>query len=133
MTEKVGVANDSIVAEDGSMGDEEASYPAKADSDEECSSDSVGIKNIIEQNKSELEANIVVVEQSGLSDVSCVVCSEVLMDPCTLHCGHSFCLLCLASMWKKMNMAAASNLKCPVCREPWGSYPGVNIQLRYVI
>jgi len=131
MTEKVGEANDILVVDEKSLEDEEASYPAKADSDEECSDSVRNESVIVEKSTSELEANKVVEEQNVLSDdVSCVVCSEILVDPCTLNCGHSFCLLCLASMWKKMNMAAPSHLKCPVCREPWHSYPGVNIQLR---
>ena len=64
-------------------------------------------------------------------DISCVVCAEVLVEPCTLHCGHSFCQLCLAALWKCSGKSPA-NLLCPVCRQPWVNFPGVNIQLRQV-
>lgn len=72
--------------------------------------------------------------QTSISeDLLCTICASVLHDPMSLHCGHSFCQLCLASMWKSSgNPSSAVNLKCPVCRSPWRNFPGVNIQLRYI-
>ena len=112
----------------------ESSYPAKAESDEEVDLDVVPtrvIQNITHQTS---RATSQVEEESAAvrDDISCVVCAEVLVDPCTLHCGHSFCQLCLASIWKNKTLPSPANLHCPVCRQPWGSYPGVNIQLRQV-
>ena len=72
--------------------------------------------------------------QTSISeDLLCTICASVLHDPMSLHCGHSFCQLCLASMWKSSGKpTSAVDLKCPVCRSPWRNFPGINIQLRYV-
>ena len=66
-------------------------------------------------------------KDSILDDFTCAICAQMLIDPMTLHCGHSFCQLCLASMWQQH----PSKLLCPVCRQPWRNLPGINIQLRY--
>lgn len=63
-------------------------------------------------------------------DFLCAVCAEVFVEPSTLHCGHSFCQLCLAALWKSNRNKPPSQLYCPVCRQPWVNFPGVNIQLR---
>ncbi|XP_067296574.1 bifunctional apoptosis regulator-like [Pseudorasbora parva] len=60
-----------------------------------------------------------------VSEFSCHCCYEVLIDPTTLTCGHSFCRHCLALWW-------ANNLRdeCPECRAVWQGFPKVNILLR---
>ena len=63
-------------------------------------------------------------------DFTCAICAQMLVDPLTLHCGHSFCQLCLASMWAAKQKPSPMRLECPVCRQPWRNLPGVNIQLR---
>lgn len=112
-----------------SRDDDVSSYPAKAESDEEVEL----ISNVSESHQtSSHSASGETREAEDVScqdDISCIVCAEVLVDPCTLHCGHSFCQLCLASVWKNRAVSPA-NLHCPICRQPWGSYPGINIQLR---
>ncbi len=110
----------------------EANFPGKAESeDEDCDL----TEN--EENASKVRQDVagmvgtLGVQHCISDDMSCVVCSEVLVDPCSLQCGHSFCLLCLANLWKSKGRAPPSRLQCPVCRESWGSsYPGINIQLR---
>ena len=64
-------------------------------------------------------------------DVTCSICSDILIDPVSLHCGHTFCQLCLARVWKSRGKSQPSNITCPVCRLPWRNFPGVNITLRY--
>ena len=78
-------------------------------------------------------------EQTSLSmdsgpppDFTCSVCSDILLDPVSLHCGHTFCQLCLACVWQSSGRLPAARLACPVCRLPWRNFPGVNITLRYV-
>ncbi len=63
-------------------------------------------------------------------DFTCSVCSDILLDPVSLHCGHSFCQLCLAGVWQSSGRLPAARLVCPVCRLPWRNFPGVNITLR---
>ena len=70
--------------------------------------------------------------QASISDdLLCTICTCVLHDPMSLHCGHSFCQLCLACMWKNAREPeSAARINCPVCRKSWRNFPGVNIQLR---
>ncbi|MGH0178010.1 UNVERIFIED_CONTAM: hypothetical protein FKN15_076374 [Acipenser sinensis] len=44
------------------------------------------------------------------ADLSCAVCCEILKDPVTLHCNHSFCKACLDQCCKEKRA-----LECPVC------------------
>ena len=116
------------VKEDKSIDYDVSSYPAKAESDEEfdmmtdVSSSLLSTTHKVSGEATKIETD----------DILCIVCAEVLVDPCTLHCGHSFCQLCLASVWKSKTLLSPSpaSLHCPICRQPWGSYPGINIQLR---
>ncbi|XP_048015142.1 bifunctional apoptosis regulator-like [Megalobrama amblycephala] len=62
------------------------------------------------------------------SEFTCHCCYEVLVDPTTLTCGHSFCRHCLATWW-----ASALRTDCPECRAVWQGFPKVNILLRDVV
>ncbi|XP_008120630.2 bifunctional apoptosis regulator isoform X1 [Anolis carolinensis] len=62
------------------------------------------------------------------SEFSCHCCYDVLVEPTTLNCGHSFCRHCLALWW-----AASKKNECPECREKWEGFPRVNILLRDAI
>ena len=59
-------------------------------------------------------------------DFKCNICFEVLLEPTTLTCGHSFCRFCLAQWW-----ISSKKSNCPVCREVWEGLPKVNVTLRY--
>lgn len=71
-------------------------------------------------------------EESSNEIMSCGVCFQLLLDPVTLNCGHSFCQICLARLWQTSNNAI---LLCPMCRQPWAesgrSLPSVNVLFRY--
>ncbi|XP_061784260.1 E3 ubiquitin-protein ligase TRIM47-like isoform X2 [Nerophis lumbriciformis] len=56
----------------------------------------------------------------------CAVCLDVLKEPVTIPCGHSFCLDCISSCWDN-----DSNVKCPQCRQTFNPRPvlGRNILL----
>lgn len=70
-------------------------------------------------------------QASVAEDLLCTICTSVLHNPMSLHCGHTFCQLCLAAMWQNSREPiAAISLNCPVCRSSWRNFPGVNIQLR---
>ena len=58
-------------------------------------------------------------------EFSCHCCYDVLVDPTTLNCGHSFCRHCLAQWWE-----SSHKTECPECREKWEGFPRVNILLR---
>lgn len=61
-------------------------------------------------------------------DLQCGCCFELMVEPTTLTCGHSFCRFCLAQWWH-----ASSHCTCPECRQPWSGFPKVNIVLRKTI
>ncbi|KAL0239933.1 hypothetical protein GEMRC1_010041 [Eukaryota sp. GEM-RC1] len=65
-----------------------------------------------------------------MSHLECSVCEELMENPTTLLCGHSFCRDKCLVQWLKQKEVAS----CPVCREPIPSSPlRVNIALREAI
>lgn len=58
----------------------------------------------------------------------CSCCLEILRNPLTLLCGHSFCQLCLANWY-----ITSSNKKCPTCRQEWLGVPHINHMLKTTI
>ncbi|XP_007950000.1 bifunctional apoptosis regulator [Orycteropus afer afer] len=66
--------------------------------------------------------------QISVSEFSCHCCYDILVNPTTLNCGHSFCRHCLALWW-----VSSKKTECPECREKWEGFPKVNILLRDAI
>lgn len=44
------------------------------------------------------------------SSLDCLICLDLMCEPVTIFCGHSFCRFCLISYLKE-------NMKCPACRK----------------
>ncbi|XP_028669702.1 bifunctional apoptosis regulator-like isoform X1 [Erpetoichthys calabaricus] len=61
-------------------------------------------------------------------EFSCHCCYDILINPTTLNCGHSFCRHCLALWWD-----SSKKTECPECREKWEGFPKVNILLRNAV
>lgn len=113
---------------------DESSYPANAESESEGDDHQLQAPAAVESQGEGEELDSEVMDAGTLpDDVLCIVCGEVLVEPCSLHCGHTFCQLCLAALWKSHKNKSPLYLHCPVCRQPWVNFPGVNIQLRYVM
>ncbi|KAI5614195.1 finTRIM family, member 67 [Silurus asotus] len=51
----------------------------------------------------------------------CAVCLDLLREPVTIHCGHSFCKVCINSYWNQEDMK--SIYSCPQCRETFTPRP----------
>ncbi|KAG2456851.1 TRI25 ligase, partial [Polypterus senegalus] len=51
-------------------------------------------------------------------EITCSVCLDILTDPVSLHCGHSFCLKCLTDCWDQSQV-----FSCPQCSEIFNLRP----------
>ncbi|KAM8880930.1 tripartite motif-containing protein 16-like [Synchiropus picturatus] len=61
---------------------------------------------------------------------TCSICLDILDEPVTLHCGHSFCKICVEGSWNDKNI-----YKCPHCRKTFSPRPVLqkNIMLAEIV
>ncbi|KAF4092046.1 hypothetical protein AMELA_G00016420 [Ameiurus melas] len=78
------------------------------------------------------EANIPV-DQLSVDQFSCPVCLDLLKDPVTIHCGHSYCMVCINDCWDQEDKSGVYS--CPQCRDTFTPRPFVrrNIMLAEVV
>ncbi|XP_076874934.1 bifunctional apoptosis regulator-like [Brachyhypopomus gauderio] len=72
-------------------------------------------------------------EEDGSDNISreavlCHCCYDIMVDPTTLNCGHSFCRHCLA-LW----VQTSQKMECPGCCEIFQQFPKINILLRDLV
>ncbi|XP_053537628.1 E3 ubiquitin/ISG15 ligase TRIM25 isoform X2 [Ictalurus punctatus] len=75
------------------------------------------------------EANIL-----GLQNqFSCPICLDLLKDPVTILCGHTFCMVCISGCWDQEDQKGVYS--CPQCRQTFNPRPvvGKNSMLAEVV
>ncbi|KAM9313684.1 E3 ubiquitin/ISG15 ligase TRIM25-like [Pholidichthys leucotaenia] len=62
------------------------------------------------------QANISVTE----SQFRCPICLDILKDPVSIPCGHTYCMGCINEYW---DQAESAHFSCPQCREAFNPRP----------
>ena len=70
-------------------------------------------------------------QKSSIDALTCPICHDALVYPCTLACGHSACQQCLLEYFETRD---GSEVQCMTCRDPVPrSIPAVNVILRQLV
>uniref|UniRef100_A0A8C1RMY1 Tripartite motif-containing protein 16-like n=1 Tax=Cyprinus carpio TaxID=7962 RepID=A0A8C1RMY1_CYPCA len=56
-------------------------------------------------------------------ELSCTVCQDLVKDPVTIQCGHSYCENCITDRWDREDQTRVYS--CPQCRQTFSPRPAL--------